>query len=350
MFPNIIMKFPYHITNQSFLLPECKENAYEVWYWKLNPTDVDWSFWFRFTILKNNTKNVAEVWGIFSKKDASIAPTQSLNIAVKKTFPFEECSYCSSDNSITLHDNFVDFKSCRGHINDKDKVLKWNLNLMPIAPQVSHNFVPNLLWKTGIVKNYAVTTHEKILFNGTIEVDQETIQVNNALGMQGHLAGLKQGHSWAWAHSCIFEDEENGESVPIIIDVLTARARLGSTIPSPPLTTLFLYYEGKTYSLNSIRNILHTQSKYIPLFWEFRTNTSDIQISATIEADPSIVVGVQYEDTDGSPLYCYNTKMATMKLIIHDKKLDKKRQFVSLNKCAFEWVQRELWNKVPISI
>lgn len=344
------MKFPYHITNQSFLLPKCKENAYEVWYWKLNPIDVDWSFWFRFTILKNNTKNVAEVWGIFSKKDSSNDPTKSRNIAVKKTFPFEECFYRLSDNSITLQDNFVNFTSCHGYIIDKDKVLKWNLNLMPIAPQASYNFIPYLLWKTGIVKNYAVTTQEKILYNGTIEVNQEIVNVNNALGMQGHLAGVKQGHSWAWAHSCIFCDEESGEVVPIIIDVLTARARLGRNMASPPLTTLFLYYEGKIYSLNSIRSMLNIQSKYIPLFWEFRTNTDDIELSTTIEADPSLVVGVQYEDTDGSLLYCYNTKMATMKLVIYDKKLNKERQFISLNKCAFEWVQRELWNKVPVSI
>lgn len=344
------MKFPYHITNQSFLLPKCKENAYEVWYWKLNPIDVDWSFWFRFTILKNNTKNVAEVWGIFSKKDYINGHNKLLNIAVKETFPIEKCHYHSLDNSITLHNNFVDFTSSRGHIKGEEKQLKWDLNLIPTAPQASYNFVPYLLWKTGIVKNYAVTIHEKILCNGTIEVNQESVQVNNALGMQGHLAGLKQGHSWAWAHSCIFNDEETGEAVPIIIDVLTARARLGNKMASPPLTTLFLYYEGKIYSLNSIRSILNIQSKYIPLFWEFRTNTDDIQLSTTIEADPSLVVGVLYEDTDGSPLYCYNTKMATMKLVIYDKKLNKERQFISSKKCAFEWVQRELWNKVPVSI
>ncbi|MGC8738741.1 MAG: hypothetical protein ACP5UA_08880 [Candidatus Hydrogenedens sp.] len=343
------MRFPYRITNESFLLPYYKNNAYEVWYWKLNPVEQDWSFWFRFTLLKNATKNVAEIWGIFSKKEIQEGNSKALNIAIKETFPIEEC-YSSSDNSITLHDNYVNFHSCHGQIKGNNEQLVWDLSLMPVEPQESYNFVPFLLWETGIVKNYAVTIHEKILFNGTIRANQETLQVNNALGMQGHLAGLKQGHSWAWAHSCIFVDEDNGESVPIIIDILTARARIGGIIVSPPLTTLYLYYEGKSYPLNSIQYTTKNKSKYIPLFWEFSTSTDNIQLYASIEADISTVVGVKYEDTDSSELYCYNTKMATMKLIIYDKEVNKKRKFISLNKCAFEWVQRELWEKVPISI
>lgn len=344
------MRFPYEITNTSFLLPHFSGNAYEVWYWKLNPIDQLWSFWFRFTLLKNATKNVAEIWGIFSKKEIQEGHSKALNIAIKETFPIEECSYRSDDNSITLRGNYVNFNSCHGQIDGDNKQLVWNLNLMPIEPQESYNFVPRLLWKTGIVKNYAVTVHEKILFNGTIRANHETIQVDNALGMQGHLAGLKQGHSWAWAHSCIFIDEDNGEPISIIIDILTARARIGGKIISPPLTTMFLYYEGKSYTLNSMRHIARNKSKYIPLFWEFGTSTGNTQFHASIEADISTVVGVQYEDTDGSKLYCYNTKMATMKLIIYDKELNKNRKFISPNKCAFEWVQRELWDKVPISI
>jgi len=344
------MRFPYQITNTPFLLPHFSGNAYEVWYWKLNPIDQPWSLWFRFTLLKNASKKVAEIWGIFSKKEIQKDNSKALNIAIKETFPIEECHYCSSDNTLTLHENFLNFSSCHGQMKGKEKQLIWDLNLMPIEPQESYNFIPFLLWKTGIVKNYAVTTHEKILFNGTIRANNEIIQVDNALGMQGHLAGLKQGHSWAWSHSCIFFDEDNGEPIPIIIDTLTARARIGGKIITPPLTTLFLHYERKSYKLNSVRHIPKNKSKYVPLFWEFSTSTDNIHLHATIEADISTIVGVRYEDTDCSELYCYNTKMATMKLIIYDKELNKKRTFISPNKCAFEWVQRELWEKVPISI
>ncbi len=344
------MKFPYQILNTPFLLPNTSKYAYEVWYWKLNPLNEPWSFWFRFTLLKNANRNVAEVWGIYSTKNSDCNILQTQNTAIKVTFPIEKYRYQPDNNFITIKDNFVDFYSTLGHIHKDDKSIEWKLNLTPIAPQESFNFMPFYLWKLGIVKNYAVTTHEKILFNGTIKVNGKEIMVENALGMQGHLAGLKQGHSWAWAHSCIFYDEENGEIAPIIIDVLTARAKIGNKIVSPRLTTLFLHYEGKSYPLNSISDIIKTQSRYNPLYWEFKTLSPNVQISASIDADIDTVVGVQYEDTDASPLYCYNTKMANMKLEIYDRVSEKKKTFVSPSKCAFEWVQRELWDKVPISI
>ncbi len=340
------MRFPYQITNKPFLHLGLNNYAYEVWYWKLNPINESWSFWFRFTLLKNALKDVAEIWGIFSKKDGNTAQ----NTAIKQTFSMGEYNYQSDSNRISIQNNYMDFNSTSGTISNEGARLEWNLNLMPIAPQTSHNFIPVSLWKLGIVKNYAVTTHEKILFNGLIRVNEETFKVENALGMQGHLAGVKQGHSWAWAHSCIFYDEETSESFPLIIDILTARAQIGKEVVTPALSTLFFHYDGRSYSLNTVCDIIKTKSSYLPLYWEFKTSSKDLQILGTIEADINTLVGVQYEDTDGSFLYCYNTKMATMKLRIYDKTTNKERQFISPHKCAFEWVQRELWDKVPISI
>ncbi|HOV31785.1 MAG TPA: hypothetical protein PLX23_00300 [Candidatus Hydrogenedens sp.] len=348
------MEFPYKITNTSFLLPDCHEKAYEVWYWKLNPQDEAWSFWFRYTLLKNEAKSVIEVWGIFTRRETQKKEEGEnvQNIAIKETFPIEQCKYGASENanSISIGENFVDFITCKGNLCKRDNQLSWGLNLTPIFPQSSFNFIPRSLWRLGIVKNYTVTVHEKMLFNGNIKVNEDIISVQNALGMQGHLAGLKQGHSWAWAHSCIFSDEETGESVPIIIDVLSACARIGKKMVSPQLTTLFLYYDGKEYILNSIKSILSTKSRYIPLFWEIKGKTCDFIFSISIEADMPTVVGVQYEDTDGSMLYCYNTKMATIKLILHDLTNNNEKHFVSLQKGAFEWVQRKPWDKVSLYI
>lgn len=348
------MEFPYKITNASFLLPDCCDKAYEVWYWKLNPQNDAWSFWFRYTLLKSETKSVAEVWGIFTRRETkkSEEGENVQNIAIKETFPIELCKYEASDNnsSLSIGDNFVDFIRCKGDLSKENNRLCWDLNLTPIHPQSSFNFIPRSLWRLGIVKNYTVTVNEKMLFNGSIKVNKDAIRVQNALGMQGHLTGSKQGHSWAWAHSCIFFDEETGESVPLIIDILSARARIGKKISSPQLTTLFLYYDGKQYLLNSIKNILSTKSRYIPLFWEIQGKTDDFFFSVDIEADMPTVVGVQYEDTDGSMLYCYNTKMATIKLIIHDLTNNNEKHFVSLQKGAFEWVQRKPWENAPLYI
>ncbi len=348
------MKFPYTITNTSFLLPDCHDKGYEVWYWKLNPQDEAWSFWFRYTLLKNESKSVAEVWGIFTRRglQENGGEENVQNIAIKETFPIELCKYETSENSssISVGNNFVDFICCKGNLHKGDNQFCWDLNLTPIFPQSSFNFIPETLWRLGIVKNYTVTVHEKMLFHGSIKVNEDSIRIQNALGMQGHLAGSRQGHSWSWAHSCIFYDEETGESVPIIIDVLSARARIGKKMTSPQLTTLFLYYNENQYFLNSIKNILSTKSRYVPSYWEIKGKTNDFLFSVSIEADMPTVVGVQYEDTDGSMLYCYNTKMATIKLTIQDLKDNNEKHFLSYQKSAFEWVQRKLWEKVPLYI
>ncbi|HOK10589.1 MAG TPA: hypothetical protein PLT82_13065 [Candidatus Hydrogenedens sp.] len=332
-------------------MPDLKGYAYEVWYWKLNPIDGHWSLWFRFTLLRNKFKSVAEVWGIFTQKGTNTKEKQTYHTALKNTFPIEQCIYTADERpQILLKNNSVDFMTTHGKLEQNEKKLYWNLQLTPIAPQESFNFVPHTFWKLGLVKNYAVTVHEKILFNGVIETNEETTPVQNALGMQGHLAGIKQGHSWAWAHSCIFYDEDTGELSPLIIDILTARARLGKHILSPKLTTMFIHYEGQTYSLNSLNNILSIKSQYVPQHWELQLKTNTLEINVVTEAEIYTIVGVQYEDTDGTPLYCYNTKMATTKLYIRDIEKGTEKRFICPNKGAFEWVQRELWDKLSISI
>ncbi len=345
------MKLPYEITNSPFYTNF--EKCYEVWYWKLNSLDKKFAFWYRFTILKSLQKSIIEVWGIFTQRisNPNQKPEYSLR-CIKNTFELQKAEILSEKGncSIRIEKNFTDFNETKGFLKDSVGFIKWELSHKPENEPLSHSFLPYVLWKLGLSKNYAVTTYENLIFNGEIRCDNQCFQVENGKGMQGHLCGIRQGHSWAWAHGNIFYSEKTGESVSCIVDILTARAKIGNFLVSPPISSIFINYNNQVFSTKHIKDILHIQSHYEPCKWNVEYNNAKYKFILNITAENPTIAGVKYEDTDGSNLFCYNSKMATIKINIIDTKTNKEDILISPNLSAFEWVQRNTWDKGKIYI
>lgn len=315
----------------------------EVWYLKLNDALRRTALWLRFTLLQrtDHSKEVAEVWAVFF--DASVHPPGKT--AVKNTFPLARFASLK-DNGFSVGKCGLYQGESEGVLRNGAESIRWHIRSTQRLPE-RHDFVPECLKKTGLVKNMARTVYEDLLYTGWCEVNGRRYDWEDAPGMQGHLAGPRNGHSWGWGHCNCFLDEQ-GNPAPVIWDGLCARARLG-TIAAPPLNSMFFQVEDKAYHLNTLRDAFSFYSQYGFEGWHFRVKKKKVLFEGRVHAGIEAYAGIPYEDTDGSLLYCHNTKIADMilQVIFPD---GRKRRYVSHGAAAFEFVARSVHPDVPLLI
>ncbi|MGK5087653.1 hypothetical protein WDW86_08855 [Bdellovibrionota bacterium FG-2] len=333
------------MTGNSPLWAPDRQPFQEVWYLKLNDPSAQRALWLRFTLLvsHNGFKRIAEVWAIFFQRGL----TKDISkIALKQTFSIENFANNPSSTGIQIAQSELTSSLTKGAIQSKGNSIEWDLKISS-AQDYSFNMVPETLSRLKVVKNTAVTVAEDLRFTGTSKINGETVSWNQAPGMQGHLSGPKNGHSWTWGHCNCFTDEK-GNAVPFVFDGLTARAQVAGA-PTPWLSTFFFLYRGTPYRFNTLWDALRVRSSHSHTEWSFQADRGELSFRGEAKAEHKDFAGVTYEDTNGSLLYCANSKLSNMKIHVYRRgKLES--TFVSNGNAAFEVVSREKNPYVPILI
>jgi hypothetical protein len=339
---------PFGVTNRPLWRPGSADHAHqEVWYLKLNDPEAGRALWLRFTLLlrADGSKRVAETWAISFERRAG---GQVVKIGAKNTYPSSDFTVAGEDGAAGFRINGCTFsdRHTAGEVKSAAHSLRWDLSLSEIHPG-AFDFVPASLRRLGLVRNTAVNLFEDLSFTGWTEVDGERFRWEHAPGMQGHLAGPKNGHSWAWAHCNTFLDGE-GRPAPLLFDGLSARARLGGRWATPLLSTFYLCHQDREYVMNRFRDAIRVRSKYSPGIWTFELRPPGMSFRGTIRAGLGDFAGVTYEDTDGSLLYCYNSKVSDMTIEAAGE--GQCERFEALGTVAFEFVTRERHPDIPLII
>lgn len=305
----------------------------EVWYMKLNQPSEARALWLRFTLLRApGIKEAAEVWAIAF--DAGAPPRKT---GAKTSHAFDAFSVLPQGGFQIGESAFRDTHT-QGAAESRAHCIRWDLALRP-AKDGAFDFVPPALRCLGIVKNTALTVFEDLRFNGWSEVDGVRQVWTEAPGMQGHLAGPKNGHSWAWAHCNRFVDE-SGAPTGVVVDGLSARARLGKSWASPLLSTFFFRYRERCFAINGLLESVRIRSVQEPTLWRFTARQGGYTFQGELRTELHDFAGVTYEDTDGSLLYCHNSKISSMTLDVFGEGARAER-FSSDGTTAFEFVTRE---------
>lgn len=312
----------------------------EVWYLKMNDPTSNKALWLRFTLLqsKNGFKRIAETWAIFfQKKDTR----EIQKIAVKQSHDLSSFKEIKTENlnGIQIGESELFDSKTQGKIKSKGNEISWDLEMSPSIPLGRFNLVPHILNKVGIVKNTAWTPFEDLRFKGVCDINGETHHWENAPGMQGHLSGPKNGHSWIWGHCNSFL-ESDGSHSPVVFEGLTGKASLAGLIPTPALSTFYFYYQGKEYHINSLWSAIRARSKHSLTDWSFEVESGELLFKGYIKADLRSFAGITYEDTNGSLLYCANSKLSEMSLLIY-RNGKCEATLLSKASAAFEIVSRD---------
>ena len=279
---------------------------YEVWYGKLN-FDEDKAFWFRYTVQNGPTEESA-LWAIF--------------------FDGPRITAHKKISHITSPAGTLDEQHARGHTGKIRWALTYKHNNGGFDP------VPTSLKKLHLTKSLTQTPVIDARFEGVIEVEGRTYEVKNSPGMIGHVWGKKQALEWTWCHCNRFLSSDD-----VVFEGLSARVPILKW-QSPPLTSLYIKYKGRVHLLNTLYNLITTRSHYSCGLWKFAAKNRDISVIGTARARPEYIAVITYTDTDGSQLYCHNSKLADLELCVEEFKTGHRHIFKSDKKAALEWVTR----------
>jgi hypothetical protein len=316
----------------------------KVWYLKLNDPESHRALWLRFTAHSsdNGFSQNAEIWAIFFERDKSQDVSK---IAVKNTFGIESFSENPSDglriDQCSLHQNKTE-----GKIYSKGNSVEWNLSFIA-GRQSSFQIIPKFLLGTKLVKNSIYTPYEELYFSGTTLINGKLIHWNQAPGMLGSFEGPNKGHSWVWGQCNSFVDSM-GRPAQFLFEGLSVKTKLGPLV-SPSLSSFYFYYKDQNYYFNTLRDFINIRSKSTLNEWRFRAERGDLSFRGVINAEYKDFAGLTFEDTNGSYLYCSNSKLAMMQIFIYRRgKLE--ATYSAPGTAGFEIVSRNKNPYVPLLI
>lgn len=310
---------------------------YEVYYLKFNEISSSTAFWIRYTILSPlNGDAVAEVWAIFFD-----ALNPGNNSAFKETFPISEAELSKDRFYFRIGNSEIAHNFARGEIKKDNGYIRWDLNYIP-GVRTFYHYPHSIMYRLRIPKTKVCSPNFDIKIDGKVEVNGREIICNHAPGQQSHIWGTKHAERWVWANCNLFKNSGG------IFEGISAQIRIGNFI-TPPLTPLYVKFREEEFYMNGLlRAIKNSSSTEFPR-WRFSGECGRYRFEGDVFAEDNNFVGVEYTDPDGEKLWCYNTKVADMKIkvFLRDRQVD---ELVSERCAAFEFVSRERIEGVPVLI
>lgn len=307
----------------------------EIWHLKVNDPENQRAFWVRFVLMasRNGFRRVSEVWGVYFQRGAN---KEVFKVALKQSHDLNSFSALDS-SGVRIGECELTSQGSRGSIQSKGHTLRWNLSFRS-AREVSCEFIPEPLRKTKLVRIALTTEHEDLRCTGKVQVDGEEISIQDAPAMQGHIRGSGVPRSWVWGHCNSFVDEK-GEMADFIFEGLTARTQLVGPLTTPKLSSFFFWYKGQPHRFNGMWDLMHLRSENTLTEWKFQADRGDLSFRGQVKAEHRDFAGLTYEDTNGSLLYCADTKLADMQVHVYRKgKLE--ATFLSKGSASFEIASR----------
>jgi hypothetical protein len=324
---------------------------YNVWYAKLNLKNSDGrprALWIRYTThnqdTNQDTNNVqrAEVWAVFFD-GRPIGVKKDFGASVYTPLPNDGVMICGQ-----YWDN--DQRRTVGAVNNQGSqpAISWDLSFRAagITGSVVAPFyhVPPLLAQFKINKTTVYTPHPYLVFNGNVTVDGVVYPVENAHGMQGRIFGTKNGHGWSWAHA-----NQSDDGTPFVFEGLSAQIKLANRYIAPPISVFMIEIPEGRFEWTDTLSAFFSQNEAALESWHFRLKQRGFEFIGGITTPIDRFAGVTYSDTDGSKLYCHNSKTSSLKLEIYQQGV-LLRTIRSTNLCAYEWVQRQQDRRVELVI
>jgi hypothetical protein len=176
-------------------------------------------------------------------------------------------------------------------------------------------------------------------WSGSVQVGNETFDVQNAPAVQSHFWGTKIVAAWVWGHCASFREDPD-----FVFDGVWAKERIAG-ISLSPITCLFFHWEGKTYSCNSLRQALFSNRSEHNLYaWSFEAQSGDLLFRGVMSGLPGRKIIWTHLDPDGEARYGHIDLTADLRLEILRRNGDEWQSVKTLtaeNTAMFEVSQPE---------
>lgn len=312
---------------------------YEVWYGKVDLPDRR-ALWFRYKILDGSIQE-ASSWAVFFDADEIHGAKNRWWLdEVLPAGPVAGTDIPTTDigSPLRFQERSAVFRAGDAYLDDGNALgtageIGWDLHWRDSGRRFC--FIPALLHQMGIARSRYDACFTDLRVSGRVKCQDQIVDFEDATGMVGHIRGTKvAGHSWAWSHCNHFDGGEDA-----VFEGLSARALLGNR-GSPLMTGLFLDIEDRNYRFHGPVQAFCTDSTYDREQWEFRADNGNAELTGRASA-PGPVALVSYIDTDGSSLWCYNSKLGNLELHLTDRARGIEQTLHSTGRTAYETVTRD---------
>ena len=316
---------------------------FEVWYGKIN-VGPGRAFWFRYTIFDGALQE-ASTWAVLfdeGEKSGGRSYWELDELATPNTVALPE-----GRERGRFSDHHQVFHTDGAHLDGANALgeaggISWDLTWEDSGRRFT--YLPPILERVPVVDIEYDACFLDLRVSGTIEHGDDRWEIDGRPGMIGHISGADlSGDTWVWAHCNDFVDEDEAvfEGLSIHLNVL------GMTIPSG--SVFIVYVDGRAYPFRTLRSIFGAESTFDRSGWEFEVESGGVRLSGRAEAPPPERVAlVAYDDTDGSDVWCYNSKLADLTIRLEDPANGVDRTLRAEGTSAFEFMTRETPEERPL--
>jgi hypothetical protein len=196
------------------------------------------------------------------------------------------------------------------------------------------------LYSAPVPRTKFVAPYPDARFEGSVEVDGETIEVAGWPGMVGHNWGTEHAERWVWLEGTGFDQPGT------YFDAGAARIRLGRwTTPWIPAGMLML--DGEPHRLGGLGRIRASRIEESPSGCEFVLPGEDVVVRGRVSGRPKDFVGWVYADPKGPEHNTVNCSIADLELTV-ERPGRAPHELSLTGGAAYELGMREADHGVPV--
>lgn len=269
----------------------------ESYFLKLNDGHGRRALWLKTTILeKRGAPAVAEAWAIAFDREGR-------HKAAKLVVPWESARFSTVGLDVEVGSVRLEEGATRGELRSGADTIAWDLRWDHAAPPLVP-FPLASMYTGPFPKSKLVSPTPDALFHGSYTVNGERFVVDALRGMQGHNWGVSHTHRYAWVHVSGFDGEPD-----LVFEGLSGRVKVGPAV-LPTLTLACLRWRGVKYEWNQPADLLRNVGTIGRRSWSFSCEGPLGTLNGDFTAADEDFVGLLYENPEGDPCHCLNSKIA----------------------------------------
>ena len=311
-----------------------KAGHYESFYIKACRPGGRVGIWIRHTVHKRpGEEPTGSIWFTLFDR-AAPAPR-----ATKVTVPAGRLS-APPGSWIRVSDAEIGPGVATGSVDTEGLAASWSLHFD--GPSEPCHYLPaDWLYEAPLPRTKFVAPFPDAVFDGTLEIAGESIDVSGWPGMIGHNWGSEHAERWVWLEGSGFPDAPDAW-----FDAGAARIKLGSRV-SPWVPSGMLTLDGVRHRLGGLGAIRSSRIEESPTACSFLLPGKDIVVHGRLAAPEKDFVGWVYADPKGPQHHTLNCSVADLELTVERPGLPP-RHLTLPGGGAYELGMRETGHGVPI--
>jgi hypothetical protein len=312
-----------------------KAGHYESFYLKLNRPGGGLAAWIRHTVHKRpGEAATCALW--FTLFDADAAAPR----ATKRQFGAEQLD-APQHSYIRVADATLGDGRATGSVTTEALSASWDLRFADDHPPF-HHLPRDFLYNAALPKTKFLSPYPNAVFDGSLEVGGEMIQVDGWRGMIGHNWGAEHAERWVWVQGAAFEGRDAGD----YFDMAVGRIKVAG-LQTPWVGNAMLVLDGIEHRLGGFERIRSTDVSEQPTGARFALRGRDVKLSGRVAAERKDFVAWIYADPVGPEHNTLNCSISDLEL---DVELDRRpaERLTVAGAAAYEFGTRDADHGIPL--